>query len=131
MSHQGFTGSIQSISDIREKPPISPHGVHMWLAVVNREAHDSTLRWLRMYTFDKLATLSGYAQTVSMHTLLLRSRKQMESGSNVPELRIRSISFLMRNSHLNNKIPTRIPATSWCYWQTPGCRLLFFLNCTV
>ena len=28
-----------------------------------------------MYTFYKLATLSGYAQTVSLHTLLLCGRK--------------------------------------------------------
>ena len=65
----------------------------MWLAIVTREAHDITLRQLRMYTFDKLATLSGYAQNVSILFSYV-SEKQTESGSNVPELQIRSATAI-------------------------------------
>ena len=54
----------------------------------------------------------------------------MESGNKVSVLRIRSVTFSMRNSHLNKKIPTRIPAANWCYWQMVICRL-FLLNCTL
>ena len=34
MSLVGFTGSKNSIWDIREKPPVSPRGVHMWLVAL-------------------------------------------------------------------------------------------------
>ena len=84
-----------------------------------------------MYIFDKLATLSGYAQTVSMHTLLLHHRitNGIRQQCRAPD----TLHYISNAQQpLEQKQNPDPDSSGQCYWQTAASRLLFlFFFCVV